>query len=103
MLGTDEIIQGLISSIIYSYGLHAHYREGIPERFCQVFFVLRVENIQKRLYKEIQCSLVPHSCYSEGIYIFVLEGKVNFVKPLKFSKKMQANMGIPEIGSKIFF
>ena len=28
--------QGLISSIIYSYGLHARYCEGIPERFCQI-------------------------------------------------------------------
>ena len=76
--------------------------KGYQRDFAK-FFVLRVENIQKRLYKEIQCSLGPHLCYSEGIYIFGLEGKVNFVKPLKFSKKMQANMGIPEIGSKFFF
>ena len=42
----------------------------------------------------------------KGYHIYfcqVLEGKVDFVKPLKFSKKMQANMGIPEIGSKFFF
>ena len=42
----------------------------------------------------------------KGYHIYfcqVREGKVDFVKPLKFSKKMQANMGIPEIGSKFFF
>ena len=51
-----------------------------------------VLQFQKRLSKEIQYSLGLHACYSEGIpyILWVLEGKVDFVKPLKFSKKMQA-------------
>ena len=74
---------------VKAYQDRKYYVRG---KLMRKLFVFKVLQFQKRLSKEIQYSLGLHACYSEGIpyILWVLEGKVDFVKPLNFSKKMQA-------------